>query len=544
MPEQNQPINGAFGQIYNASLPELQQTEQQIGQQQIYQQRMAQQQTAREQAMYDRMQNQEIGKVMSADEPDVINAYSAAKNAQIAADTYKGKDMQQANNLNRAAVQNWAQAAQLVQQSAERKGRMTDLLQQYKDPNKRALLSDNFSDLMNAYQNTPTSKLKDVVVGGKHYDLSDMNNFMYQGSNYPQYDKINKNAIGTPGSYIESNPMDKNGIAVENTAYKTINPAQYKSNLAAELSATPQGQRFAQYQYANLTQDPNYITNLNNRLRQIPAEQLKRRIGTDDLSTLEPVNPNDPVEAFASIQAKNAILNTPESVVRKSVEINPERRDQLNQALRLDTQKTMEAIKFDHQKDLIPLRAQWAQLSAQNQNDALNYMMDQQYVDASKNKPIQYVDPNDNKPHVGYEVNAAPLDKKIFDKKVLDQTTGKLVPQEPDAIRWEDSGSMVRPIRYLRDDSGNYLMDKSGNKMLDPDFSKPISKEQYMSSYGDAMHNAKFILQNPNAPKSVPTTTPTEKTYNFKGTKVSESQLLKTYTKQQIEDAKKAGVLQ
>lgn len=482
MPEQNEPIQGAFGGVYNASLPELQQTEQQIGQQQIYQARLQQQQTAREQAMYDRMQQAEVNKILPNDVPEFSNLYSQYRAAQIAADTGKfgnsSKGITARAQANNQAAQLFGQAMKFSNDSIQQKQNQANLLAQYKNASTRPLLADNFTDLMEKAQNTPTSQLKSVNIGGQTYDLTNLDSYKYPGANFKDMPKILQGAEGKPNKNTVSEPADEKGIQNRITTYQFgALPAQYKQSVQQGLASTPQGARYAAYEVAHIPDGA--MANLNTQVAAIPASKWKQ-MGLDGPQSLEPVNPDDPAEVLASYLAKQRLINTNPSVAGIKMETNLGNEMFQKASLQLGNQEIMEGIRHGNAMKLKQFGIDYAKQSAQDQTATNEYYVDKDYQDAQNPKEggKSVIGPDGQ---IEYE---SPGNAILQGLKPFTAGSGKTFSKS-DAIRYNDDGSKMRGVFYLRDKNNNPIPDGQGGFKEDPNKGGWVDRESVKALVGN-----------------------------------------------------------
>jgi hypothetical protein len=446
MPEQNQPVQGAFGGIYNASLPELQQTEQQIGQQQIYQQRMGQQQTAREQAMYDRMEQQASKTIRGVDEPDFINLYQTAKNAQIAADHYRGNNMIMANNLNGAASDAFGKAMKFAQDSSQAKQQEDLMLKNYQDGTKKALYADNFTDLMSARQNLPYNQLKNYNYKGQPVDLTNPDTFAYQRANFQNskggMGSILTNAEGKPIKSTYSESADPNNIQNRITTYEYgANPMAYKNSIQQQLASTHEGSRYAEYERAHI--DPNEVSAMDAEIAKAPPEKW-RAMGASGPQSLAPANPNDAADVFSSYLAKKRfIADNPQPVSIKN-ETNLNNENLQKEGLREQFEKIAQGDRINmaylhgtiSRNNNLADKVQAAQL-----NDAiLDGHIDALLKGAMKGKPIPSTDSNTGQPTVEYPLTMDQNIKKMFPLQGQGAPKDKISVEE---IRINPNGDLI-----------------------------------------------------------------------------------------------------
>jgi hypothetical protein len=524
MPEQNQPIQGAFGGIYSADLPELRQTEAQQAQLQLYQARATQQQTAREQAMYDRMQQAEVSKILPNDVPEFSGLYGQYRSAQMYADTTRfdndTKGITARAQANTQAVSLFAQAMKFANDSIQQKQNMNTLLSQYKDPTKRPLLADNFPDLMEKAQSLPTSQLKNVKIGNQKYDLTNLDTYAYPGGNI-DYGKLEKGAVGTPKpvGYQETVPVDKRGIQSNVTSYEYgSDPAQYKSQLQGNL-ATNLGRRDAQYQLSMLLKgNPDALNQVNQAYSALTPQDWARRTGKPIPQNLEPTNPNDPADVYSSYLAKKyAVQVQPRATQKVQTNMANELflKDQLNQR--------MEGIRQGHREQLVQLGVDYRKASAQDQ-EALNEGIIDNDFDTAQNPKAggkQVVGQNGQ---VEYVAPTNDITRSIL------KTSGKDASY-PDEIHYNSDGSQIRGVFFQRDKNGQKIPDGQGSFVEDPNKGGWVTTPSVKAMVGKTLGR---IAQPPSGEKMyvVPS-----------GQKMTMGQLLKLYPQDKINQYIQAGVI-
>src|ERR1700744_452396 len=191
MPEENQPIQGAFGNAFRVETPVLDQAVQQL--QQNYADRRVFLQKEASQA--DEVLNKELTNVRSIDTPDVIDAYNDYKSAKQ-------------NQLFNKSIQSNPKAYATAQMDANAKyAKMMTLINQSSQMNafgkqlaaNRFAKPDNYSDdagdMLSTFYQTPASKLNAVNYKGKVVDFTNPESWRFAGGNF-DFTKLDKSARG------------------------------------------------------------------------------------------------------------------------------------------------------------------------------------------------------------------------------------------------------------------------------------------------------------------------------------------------------------
>src|ERR1700744_6183067 len=180
MPEENQPIQGAFGDIYRVETPNFDKAIAQI--QQNYTDRRNYLQ--KENQNTEELLNKEMANVRSVDTPAIIDAYNDYKNSKQ-------------NQLFNRSIQTNPKAYAVAQMDANSKYAnlmsMINKSSQYNQFGKeiaanRFAKPDNYSDdagnMLSTFYQTPMDKLTSVNYKGKPIDLTNADNWRYAGGNY------------------------------------------------------------------------------------------------------------------------------------------------------------------------------------------------------------------------------------------------------------------------------------------------------------------------------------------------------------------------
>lgn len=528
MPEQNQPIQGPFGNSYSAALPETQQAVQQQAQLQIYQQRQAAQQAAREQSMFDRFEQQETNRALSVDAPDIANAYGQWQDASIAAHSYKGNDPVKINALHNQANQAFAAAMGIANASAARKLQIQQIQTGMQIPNKRPLYADNAADLVDLAANTPTSQAKNAVFKGQPIDLTNSNSYMYQGAN-TDFGKMGKAAEGMPQNvYTHAEPLDASGVGTKLTPYfAAANPAAYKLSLQGQMQ-THNASRDAMVELQKYT--PDQIQALETQYKSLPADHWLQTTGSTNVPDVMPRNMNDPTDVYSSILAMQRAINTVPDAREPKIENNAANEKKLASGLSLYNSNFIERVKHGDAQANILLSHRLRQQDAQGQEAYVDHYYDIGFANAQNNPNTAHVGPDGQLEYIDPtgDVNTT----KLF------TTIGKN-PSKPDAIAYSADGSKMRGIFFLRDKNNQMVPDGQGG------YKEDSNKGQWVDGNSVRAFLGKELGKTPEARGYVQhSQQPQEKTYNAGGKTYTTSQLLKSgATQEQIDASVKSGIL-
>ncbi len=245
------------------------------------------------QALQNQKLDDEFGKnltnIRDKDVPDLTKKYTDYKSAWIKLQQNKNPTAEDQLDLLRKKV-DVSSFANLSQN--QRKKDEEDAKGMIANPDK---YEDGAHDKLIKSINTPYLQLGDM----KNYDYS------YKGTD-TDFQKILSTAQGVskPGNPIET-PFD-NGLQTKITSYSFgATPAQFKDSILSSLALHKAG-RDAAALISQVT--PEQMQAVNDKFNAIPLTKWKQ-MGIDNPQNLEPLNPNNKGEQFASYQAKLYAIN-------------------------------------------------------------------------------------------------------------------------------------------------------------------------------------------------------------------------------------------
>jgi hypothetical protein len=461
MPEQNQPIQGNFGDIYRVETPNLDRVTQQL--QQNYAARTAYLQ--KENQNTEELLNKEMANVRSVDTPDIIDAYNDYKNAkqnqlfnksiQMNPKAYAQAQME--------ANAKYANLMSMINKSAQYNafGKQIAANRLQKPDN----YSDNTGDLLSTFYNTPMSKLTSVDYKGKSIDLTNVDNFRYQGGNF-DFSKLHTTAAGKPVTHYDNGTTDETGVQTTQHGFQYGNtPTQYRNTYIGGLAGAEASRaaRFAWNQHSANQQD---LDQLDAAYQNSPNWQ---KLGIPP-QPLPPYNPNDPVGNEATYQAKQYLVSMNPAEVKAAVTTNRGALSNLNEKNRLQGQEVMEAIREGNREKLAGIRHSYKQLDAQAQSQVLDDTVNGMLQEAQKH-PRVYTTAN-GKVLSQYEM---PVSAEL--KKALSIPDDKGHPIYPDAIRFNPTDKTVMPIFYKPGQTGD-------TRAVETSVSKPMTFGEFKAVVG------------------------------------------------------------
>lgn len=328
------------GDAFLALTPEIDHARDQLFQQQ------------REREVYGQRQSMELDKEMAkefagiknADAPDVIGAYGKYKDAMK--DVYFNPKLQNDPTALNAATQKANQELSSVyggiEASKQHKQLLHDMLVSYSaHPEK---YQDNFGDLYKAALNTPVSKLGNVPVNGKNYDLSNPSTF-FDDTPPADMNKMVKFAAGTAGNKsYEDTPIGSDGVQVNRTTYKYgASPAEFSDSLVSQFHDKKAG-KYAAQQWSSI--DPTEVSDVDEKYNNISPEQWKKMTGSETPQSLPDYSDNKADNLAIYLAKKRAITATP------SMESKPYTVAENKINLQEQNKKTNMAISFNYRQSL------------------------------------------------------------------------------------------------------------------------------------------------------------------------------------------------
>ena len=487
MPEQNQPIQGNFGDIYRVETPTLDRVTQQL--QQNYAARTAYLQ--KENQSTEELLNKELNNVRSIDTPAIIDAYNDYK--QSKQNQLFNKSIQ-SNPKAYAQAQvdanaKYANLMSMINKSAQYNafGKQIATNRLQKPDN----YSDNTGDLLSTFYNTPMDKLNAATVNGKALDLTNVDNYRYQGGNF-DFSKLHTTASGKPVTHYDDGTTDETGVQTTQHGYQYGNtPGQYRNTYIGGLAGA-EASRAARYAWNQHSADQQQLDALDAAYQNSPNWQ---KLGIAP-QALPPYNPNDPVGNEATYQAKQYLVSMNPAEVKAAVTQNRGELAKLQGAIRLHGQEVMAAINNGEKEKLLGMQHQYKQLDTKAQSQVLDELTGEMLDDAAKSKPSSYKTADDGGVHPRYTVKAGPelkLAMPTVDAK------GHKYPA--DEVQYDPINKTVTPIYYKRDDNGNIIKGASGYSPVTSD-SRPMTYGEFKALVGKTYFGTREAAKETSPPKT------------------------------------------
>lgn len=494
MPEQNSPIQGNFGGIFQANTPVLDRATQQL--QQNYADRKAYLQKESQQT--DELLNKEIANVRSVDTPDVIDAYNEFKSAKQ-------------NQLFNKAIQQNPKAYAVAQMDANAKyASMMSLINQSKQYNdfgkqlaaNRFQKADNYSDdagdMLSTFYQTKARDLTAASYKGKTVDLTNLDNWRYAPGNV-DLTKTYQTAAGKPVTHYDNGQTDESGVQTTQHGYQYGNtPLQFRNTALSGLAGS-QAARRARYDWVNHSSSQQDLDQLDAAYQNSPNWQ---KLGVQP-QPLPPYNPNDPIGNEATYQAKQYLVSMNPAEVAAKRTVDSGALAGLAAKNRLNSQEVMEAIKEGNREKLAGIKHGYKQLDTAAQGQVLDDTVKAQLDDAQKSGTYVYTNA-DGKTSKRYEVKASPELKLAF--PTVDSKGHKF---PADIIQFDPSNNTVIPVYYKRDADGS-ILGSGNNKAVDQTLSKPITLGEYKAVVGKAFFGTREAAKESGTPGTKTTTSSME----------------------------------
>lgn len=320
----NQRVSAPYGDITIFNTPK---TDRFIAQHQL-EERQAELQRQKEIDEADKQLTSHLGNVLNPDIPDIVNGWQEYKNAkkQLLFDTklqsnpaaYAQKQVEVNTKL--------ARAMQVIGDSSQRKQALNDQLKLARTAPQK--MEDNAAQRIMMGMNTPSS----FAMQNPDFD-----NHTWQGPD-EDFTKAFNDAKGKE-RVLKTNktPMGKNGeqLAIENISGFN-DPSVYMASLNAKNNDRKHAMNAAKV-FANMSDEEKQ--RINEHYAALPKERFSNW-GMKEKPDLDPADPNDPVQALHSIQAKAYALTSQFTSKEGKPEINTEIRRKLNDASKLNLQSS------------------------------------------------------------------------------------------------------------------------------------------------------------------------------------------------------------
>lgn len=480
--EQNQPIQGNFGGVFNTATPNLDRVAQQFEQQ--YTDRKAYLQ--KESESTDNLLTKEMANIRSVDTSDIIDAYSKYKSAK----QYQlfNKSIQQNPKLYAAAQMDanakYADVMSMINKS-----------KQYNDfgknlANNRLSKPDAYSDetgnMLSTFYKTPMSQLTAANYNGKSTDLTNLDNYRYQGGNY-DFAKLHTTAVGKPVTHYDNGTTDASGLQTTQHGYQYGNtPGQYREVYIGGL-ATNQAHRGALYAWSQ--RDPQEVSSLDAAYQNSPNWQ---KLGIPP-QPLPPYNPNDPAGNEATYQAKKYLVEMNPAEVKAATQTNQAAKMNLQAKNSLNRQEVMEAIKQGNREKLVGIKHAYKEADIKEQSSILNDTYNSIVGDADTSKPHYYMSP-DRKT----TVKLSPIKISASLQAAFAPRDDKGHPIYPSYVGITDDGKYIYPIYHSSDE------ETDNKKDVNAALSRPITSAEFKALLGKTYFGVREAAKENSTPGGAP----------------------------------------
>lgn len=478
MPEQNQPIQGNFGGIFSTATPNLDRVSQQLMAQ--YADRKAYLQ--KESETTDNLLNKEMANVRSADTSDIFDAYNEYKSSKQ--NQLFNKSLQQNPKLYAQAQMDsnakYAKVMSMINKSAQYNALGKQFAaNRFAKPDQYA---DDAGDKLSTFYRTPMDQLTNADYKGAKVDLTNPDNWRFQGGNF-DFSKLHTTAVGKPVTHYDNGTTDQSGVQTTQHGYQFGNtPSTYRNTFLGGLAGNEAG-RAARYKWSQHPQEE--LDQLDAAYQNSPNWQ---KMGVTP-QTLPSYNPNDPVGNEATYQAKQYLVGMNPAEVKASTATNQAAKIGLQAKTKLQGQEVMESMREGNRERLADIRHDYKQMDIKQQSTVLDDTYDAIVDDAKKSGQYIYKSA-DGKVSKQYEVKASPALKKEF--SVPDD---KGHPIYPDAFRMSEDGKTVTPIFFQPDQTGN-------NKAINTSVSKPMTSIEFKARLGKTLFGVREAAKEAITPAS------------------------------------------
>lgn len=489
MPEQNQPIQGNFGAVFNTATPYLdritQQLQNQFAARQAYQQK--------ESENTDQLVNKELANVRSADAPEVIDAYTKWKN--LKQNLLFNKSLQQNpkayNQAQMDANMAYADVVGKINKSSQLNQFGKQLYTERNTPGKSNLYADDFGDKASTFWKTPMGQLQNVKLGSDIVDLTNPDSYRYKGMNNVNFGDLEKKAAGTPAQRYQKEEKISD-LQSNITPYSFGNsPTQFQQALRGEYSSTPQTYRAASAQWEAIPQQEK--DRVDQLFAQIPSEKWQQ-MGVEGPQSISPTNPQDPADQLAAYKAKVYAINNNPTAGKVYTNVNQQAKMNLQAKNSLNRQEIMEAIKQGNREKLVGIKHAYKEADVKEQSSILNDTYDQIVGDADKSKPHYYLSPdrkttiklNPIKISASLQASFAPRDDKGH-------------PIYPSYVGITDDGKYIYPIYHTQG-----AEESDNKKEVEASLSRPITSAEFKALLGKTYFGVREAAKENSAPSGAP----------------------------------------
>lgn len=397
----------------------------------------------REAMSTDQEMAKEFANVRDADMPEIMDKYNKYKQQQIEMmrNPRLQNNVQAYGQASSQAMQALGEVHGLINESKQKKQMGQDINRIYLNHPDKFLDSDDYRSATNQFMATPSSKLGMITLpSGKRVDISNPEGFMYQGSN-TNWQPIEKTAMGTPSktpTYTSDPTQSKDDpLSDEHTEYHFGNsPYAYKQSYMAALQTHAAG-RDAGAAWDKLQTDDNgaLVQHVNEMFNNISPERWKQMTGSEKPQNLEPQDPNNKAEQFASFKAKAYAVNA--AINQTSVtKTNQGRLLQAKQQVWLDRnatsfkekqflQQANNRLVEGRQNNEFNNRVMLQGANEKTRDRVTNENFDMQ-VDAAKSLPAEKITATDGQSFTGHPIGTQ---KEIVDQFQFKNGSHPVVPK-------------------------------------------------------------------------------------------------------------------
>lgn len=443
----------AFGDSFLVQTPTLDRMANQLHAEQKQRQLMYQKNA---QVADDSLQK-EIGKIRSADTPEVLGAYDKFKKLSQQALTDKSlqNDPIKRNQLLQEAQLAKANLMQLTSKSQELLNQGKSLQTEHlRKPNE---YSDDFGGLITAFNSTPMSQL----TNSKYGDLSNPDTYRYKGTN-TDFSKILTAAAGQPKQvYSNEAPVDQTGLQTKMTPYTFGNtPMQFRDSLLGSLSQRQAG-RDAEILWDKVPQTDRDA--VDQAFAAVPQDKWVKA-GIPNPQNL-PTNTGNSAVDFANFQAKKYFLANEPKEGKPEFKTNEAKKFQMETA----RQAAMERMRHADAKDLVDYKKRIDPNDKELNDLWVDKVIENLKEESKSANTIKYYQNG----KIAYEKNIA-LDPVLASSL----QKGGITPIYMTAM----PNGKFRVVYPLKDKEGNPMKlstgPNAGNYAVDETLSTPISENQ------------------------------------------------------------------
>lgn len=295
----------------------------------LQEQRMLQQQQAAQRAAVDKMLQDEIGKVRSADTQGIVDTYNNYKNVRSQLYNKKNqRDPVKYAELQRASDLAYRDLMGGINGSIELKEREKKRFDAYSS--NPMLFADDFGDRMAVSTRTPTKHIGKVLYKGKEEDFGNEEKYRYNGADF-NLAELTQKAEGTVKNTGHSDEQAIDKFSHREIPYQFGNtPSAYKDYLLSGLSERKAG-RAAAFEWDNIPKAE--IEKTIQEFKAIHPDKWKKMNITPQ--EIKSANPDNKAENWATYKAmryaidKNPVAGTPATIMHTEDKMNQEQENRM-----------------------------------------------------------------------------------------------------------------------------------------------------------------------------------------------------------------------